>query len=143
MEIELLNISERNNIQQTVLTWLNTCSYLTKTATYEDLPENGIGFCISTKQSAYYLAKYVTGGYKAQYQFDIIYRCLPTDSTDNITAVQLLNNIGAWCEQTTPPSLTTGIINSIEVTSDAAILNVYEDGSKDYNISLQLDWEVL
>lgn len=136
---------EAERVQEDVLDWLADCPAIPTglTLTFEELPDNDTGICFSTRQTAFYERRYIGGGYKAQYQFYVIYRVLPTDQDDSLDAIEVVNKIGAWAEQNYD-SLLIGdsIVQSLVRESNAAILSVYEDGSKDYNISLTLTWEV-
>ena len=110
--------------------------------TDEDRPENDVGICLSTEQAPVYAARYIAGGYRAQYDFRIIYRVLPSDDGDMLDAVEALTDVCAWCETTAPPDLGDAVNEKITRTSDVAVLAVYEDGTSDYGASLSLTWEV-
>ncbi len=141
----LLPSSVAVGVQRAVKTWINTCDQLPSSAgavSFEDLKENESGICVSTVQAPAYAAKYILGGYKAEYRFRVIYRVLPSDDGDMLDAVEALTKIGAWCETTTPPTLTGAVNAHVTRTSDAAILAAYEDGSNDYAVELTLTWEV-
>lgn len=107
--------------------------------TFEDLPENDVGITMSTRQTAYYEKQYIDGGYLANYQFDIIYRVLPTDDDDRLDAVEVLDAIGEWCEENKPTDIN---VKQIRVTTNAGIQTAYEDGTKDYSITIEIKWEV-
>lgn len=141
----LLPMSARAGVQRAVKTWLNTCDVLPAqiaSVSFEDLRENDSGICFATVQAPAYAAKYVLGGYKAEYRFRIIYRVLPSDDSDMLDAVEALTNIGAWCETAAPPTLTGAVNVHVKCSTDAAILAVYEDGSNDYSIDMTMTWEV-
>ena len=145
-----LTYSYIQQLLTTVKTWLNT--YFAETVdgktvipdkvSFEDLPENDTGICFSTVQAPLYAARYITGGYKGQYQFQIIYRVLPSDDGDMIDAVDFLMRFAEWCGSN-PPTITNAVNIRVEKTSNAAILTAYEDGANDYGISLTLTWEEL
>lgn len=124
--------------------WLRSCPDLPAglTVNFEDLPENDVGICLSTEQAPVYADRYIAGGYRAQYDFRIIYRVLPSDDGDMLDAVEALTDVCAWCETTTPPDLGDAVNEKITRTSDVAVLAVYEDGTNDYGASLTLTWEV-
>ena len=140
----LLPTSTTINIQRALRTWLNTCTELPTgmTISFEDLQDNETCMCFASIQAPAYVARYILGGYKAEYKFRIIYRVLPSDDDDMLTAVEDLTDVGAWCETATPPTIEGATNISIKRTSDAAILAAYEDGSNDYSIELTLTWEV-
>lgn len=131
-------------VQRTVRTWLNTCPALPlrMTVSFEDLPENNTGLCFATVQAPAYAARYITGGYRAEYRFRVIYRVLPSDDADMLDAVETLTAIGSWCETAAPPSIAGAVNEHVSRQNDAAILAAYEDGSSDYGIELTLSWEV-
>ena len=132
-------------VQRAVKTWLNTCPDLPASAgavTFEDLPGNGSGLTFTTSQSPAYAARYVTGGYKAEYRFRVIYRVLPSDDGDMLDAVEALTAIAAWCETAAAPTLDGAVNVHVIRTSDVTILAAFEDGSNDYSIDLTLTWEV-
>ena len=132
--------------QRAVKTWINTCTELPQgvAVSFENLEENAVGICFSTEQSPMFAAKYILGGYKAQYQMQIIYRVLPSDDGDMLDAVDTLTAISAWCHEHAASLALEGAVNiHIERTSDAAILSAYEDGTSDYGCGITITWEVL
>ena len=141
---DLVEVSTALDAQRAVKTWLNTCTKLPTgmTVSFEDLPENDVGICFVTEQAPAYTARYIAGGYKAEYRFRIIYRVLPTDDGDMLDAVETLAKIAEWCTTATPPDVTNAINETITRTSDVAVMNVYEDKTTDYSVSLTLTWEV-
>lgn len=141
---DLLSAASAASVVRAVKAWLNTCDEIPSglSVTFEDLAENGVGLCFSTEQAAVYAARYITGGYRAEYRFRVIYRVLPSDDGDQMDAVELLTAICAWCETAAPPDIGGAVNEKITRTSDAAVLSVYEDGCTDYGASLMLTWEV-
>ena len=132
------------SVHAAVKTWLNSCTELPQGigVSFEDLPANAVGICFSTDQSPVYAARYIGGGYKAQYQFQVIYRVLPSDDGDMLDAVALLTDISAWCETAAPPAIEGAVNIKIERTSDVAVLGVYKDDSTDYGCGITITWEV-
>lgn len=141
---DLLSAASADSVVRAVKTWLNTCTEVPAgmTVSFEDLAENEPGLCFSTEQAAVYAARYITGGYRAEYRFRVIYRVLPSDDGDQMDAVELLTAICAWCETAAPPDISSAVNEKITRQSDAAVLAVYEDGCTDYGASLTLTWEV-
>lgn len=141
---DLLSAASAASVVRAVKAWLNTCDELPRglSVSFEDLAENGVGLCFSTEQAAVYAARYIAGGYRAEYRFRVIYRVLPSDDGDQMDAVELLTAICAWCETAAPPDIGGAVNEKITRTSDAAVLAVYEDGCTDYGASLMLTWEV-
>lgn len=141
---DLVEVSTALEAQRAVKAWLNTSDQLPTgmTVTFEDLPENDAGLCFATEQAPAYTARYIAGGYKAEYRFRLIYRVLPTDDGDMLDAVEKLSAIAQWCTTSTPPDVANAINELITRTSDVAVMNVYEDKTTDYSVSLTLSWEV-
>ena len=139
---ELIQTSYASEVQRTLRNWFNTYTDKPYEFTFEDLPENDAGICVASEQAPAYVARYITGGHKAEYRFRIILRVLPSDDGDMLDAVELLSSIAEWAETATPPDITGAVNELILRTSDAAIMAVYEDGTNDYSISLTLSWEV-
>ena len=141
---ELLSAASAASVWRAVKAWLNTCPEIPEgmSVTFEVLPDNDAGLCFSTEQAAFYAARYVLGGYRAEYRFRIIYRVLPSNDDDQMEAVETLTAICAWCETASPPELEDAVNEKITRTSDAAVLAVYEDNCTDYGASLTLTWEV-
>lgn len=141
---ELLSAASAASVARAVKTWLNTCTELPDgmIVNFEDLQPDAAGICFSTDQAAAYAARYIGGGYRAEYRFQIICRVQPSDDMDMLDAVELLTSICGWCETAAPPDISGAVNEKITRTSDAAILAAYEDGSSDYGASLTLSWEV-
>lgn len=141
---DLLNAASAASVVRAVRTWLNTCTDVPQgmTVSFEDLAENDTGICFSTEQAAVYAARYIAGGYRAEYRFRVIYRVLPSDDSDQMDAVEALTAICGWCETAAPPTISGAVNVKITRTSDVAVLAVYEDGCTDYAASLMLTWEV-
>ena len=141
---QLLPTAAAVGVQRALRAWLNTCAELPAgmAVSFENLAENDAGLCFATIQAPAYAARYILGGYRAEYHFRIIYRVLPSDDGDILDAVETLTAIGAWCESAAPPDLDGAVNEHITRTNDAAILAAYEDGSNDYGIELTLTWEV-
>lgn len=136
-----LSYQYTQQLLSTVKVWLNTYyAESDRSVSFEDLPENDTGICFTTVQAPLYAARYITGGYKGQYQFNIIYRVLPSDDGDMMDAVDELMSLSDWCHEN-PPTITNAVNVKVERTSNAAVLAVYEDGSADYSTSLTLTWE--
>lgn len=138
---ELLSVT---SAARTVRIWLNTCTEIPQgiIVSFEDLPPDAFGICFSTDQAPAYAARYIGGGYRAEYRFQIVCRVQPTDDLDMLDAMELLTAICGWCETATPPAISGAVNEKITRTSDAAVLGVYEDGCTDYGASLTLSWEV-
>lgn len=98
---------------------------------------------MSTIQSAYKVLEYITGGYKAEYQFKIIYRVIPGNSTDKrLQADALLNKLGTWATQH-KPDLSPLVSVRVEPTTQASLFAMYENGDEDHQILMKLTYEVI
>ena len=141
----LLNWQDTEQAQRGLLEWLNTYPELPAEISFESLPEDTVGLCVSTIQTAYKLRQYITGGYLAQYQFNLIYRIQPSTDRDRLGAVELLNRVGGWAEQAgTRPQVAQGLYaREVSRNNSAALLAVYEDGTADYQIAMTMTWEVM
>lgn len=141
----LLNWQDTEQAQRGLLEWLNSCPERPVEITFESLPEDSEGMCVSTIQTAYKLRQYITGGYLAQYQFNLIYRIQPSTDRDRLAAVELLNRMGGWAEQAgTLPQVAQGLsAKKVSRNNSAALLAVYDDGTADYQISMTMTWEVM
>lgn len=141
---DLVAAATAQEVHAAVKAWLNGCTQLPQgiSVSFENLPANDPGICFSTDQSPVYAARYIGGGYKAQYQFQVIYRVLPSDDGDMLAAVDCLTDISAWCETAEPPLIEGAINTRVERTADVAVLNAYEDGCTDYGCGITITWEV-
>lgn len=142
---KLLPWDETESAQRGLLKWLNTYPDLPTSISFENLPADDVGLCVTTIQTAHKLKQYIVGGYLAQYQFNLIYRLQPSTDDDQLSAVELLNRIGAWAEQTEPKPVISDAATVLSVSreTNAALQTVYEDGTKDYQISMNMKWEVI
>lgn len=98
---------------------------------------------LSEIQAASIVESYITGGYKGEYQFKIVYRIFPGGSSGKILdADELLNNIGTWAENNPPDLYPLTNVRAIEVTQ-SAVHSILEDGTLDTQIYLKLTYEVI
>lgn len=144
--LTLVSGEEEQEVGRALLIWLNT--YPSKPAAiqrinFEFLSADSPGMMLSTIQAAYKTRQYITGGYEAQYQFKIVYRTQPDDNDSRLAADEILNAIGAWAETSkTKPDLGSAVVRSVRRTSNASLLAVYDDGSRDHQILMTLTYEV-
>lgn len=111
---------------------------------FEYLPDDTTSMAIITIQSAYKIRQYISGGYRAQYQFKVVYRLQPTTDDERLAADEILNRLGIWAE-TNPekPVLEgRGKVISVRRDSSAAMFAAYDDGSQDHQILMTLIYEV-
>lgn len=141
----LLPFEESLRVQRAAVDWINTCPELPASVTYEALLDDQSGICISTIQAPYKARRFICGGYRGEYQFGLVLRVQPSNSEDQLQAVELLNRVGSWVE-TNPdkPDLgETATAVKTAVDSGAALLAAYEDGTRDYHITITMNWEVI
>lgn len=101
---------------------------------------------LSTIQGAFILERYIIGGYKAEYQFKLIYRLKPGTSMDKrLKADELLDRIGSWV-QFNKNDLFLGEeirVLSVEPTTRSSLFAIYENGDEDHQILMKLNYEVI
>ena len=135
---------EEQEISRPLLNWLNSSPYKPIRGNFEFLPDDGIGLSISTIQAPIKTRWDILGGYEAQYQFALIYRSQPGDNDTRLEAVEMLNELGAWAERNAGSLLLDRArVKTLRRTSNAALLAVYEDGSRDHQILMNLTYEVI
>lgn len=143
--VHLIPYASTEQAQHAIMLWLASCPVLPSGVplSFEDLPENDAGLCVTSNQGAFYSRRYITGGYEAAYDWRILYRVLPSDGEDALDAIGELNCISAWCEQAASlPVIPGATVRKIERTSDVAVTAVYDDGCRDYAAGFRMTWEV-
>lgn len=142
--LTLVSADEEQEVGRALLVWLNTCPHKpVHRINFEFLPADSPGMMVSTIQAAFKTRQYITGGYEAQYQFKIVYRVQPDDNDSRLAADEVLNAVGAWAENNAEkPNLKSALVRSVKRTSNASLLAVYEDGSRDHQILMTLTYEV-
>ncbi len=139
----LVSASEQDTISRTVRRWLSS---------YEDLPASRLdfeylgktsGLTISTIQAAYKTRRYITGGYQAQYQFQIVYRVMAANADERLSADEELNAMAEWAEEN-PPELPEGINRwKVRRDTDASTMTRYDNGAEDHAIQMTIIYEVI
>lgn len=147
--LALTSMGETEDIGRKVLIWLNGCPYLPKklaggVVLYETLPVGGPAMALSVIQGAYITRRYITGGYRAEYPFKLIYRVKHGGSVDlRLQADALLDRIGDWAARNLP-ALGNGIrAVKAEPTSRSAFFAAYEGGAEDHQILMKITYEVI
>lgn len=141
----LVSAEEEEAVGRALLSWLNE---------YPDKPVNRINFeflatdtpgiMVSTIQAAFKTRQYIVGGYEAQYQFKLVYRTFPNDNDSRLAADETLNKMGAWAERNVASlDISPATVQSFARTSNASLVAVYEDGSRDHQILMTLTYEVI
>lgn len=139
-----VSAAEEYQVSRKLLVWLNT--YQKKPVDlirFEFLPADTTAMAMSTIQAAYILQKYILGGYKAEYQFKLIYRIKPGNSNDKrLKADELLDALGDWTIWQRPDIGEGKTVVSVEPTTRSSLFAVYENGDEDHQILMKLTYEV-
>lgn len=139
-----VSAAEEYQVSRKLLVWLNT--YPEKPVDlirFEFLPADTTAMAMSTIQAAYILHKYILGGYKAEYQFKLIYRIKPGNSNDKrLKADELLDALGDWTIGQRPDIGEGKTVVSVEPTTRSSLFAVYENGDEDHQILMKLTYEV-
>ena len=139
-----ISAAEEYQVSRKLLVWLNT--YPEKPVDlirFEFLPADTTAMAMSTIQAAYILQKYILGGYKAEYQFKLIYRIKPGNSNDKrLKADELLDALGDWTIGQRPDIGEGKTVVSVEPTTRSSLFAVYENGDEDHQILMKLTYEV-
>lgn len=139
-----VSAAEEYQVSRKLLVWLNT--YPEKPVDlirFEFLPADTTSMAMSTIQAAYILQKYILGGYKAEYQFKLIYRIKPGNSNDKrLKADELLDALGDWTIGQRPDIGEGKTVVSVEPTTRSSLFAVYENGDEDHQILMKLTYEV-
>ncbi len=140
--INYVSNKETEQISRKVLSWLNKFPEKPVKIDYEYLRDDGISMALSTIQGAYKTAQYITGGYKAQYQFKVAYRLQPSKNNDRLSADEILNALANWAADN-PPDLGGPRYIRVECDARASLFARYEDGSEDHQILMTMIYEVI
>lgn len=151
----LVAAEEEDKISRNVLLWLNTFPYIPDAVLagspmipidFEFLSDNMPCMALSTIQAPYITKNYIAGGYEAEYQFKVIYRIIPGNTTGpdkRLKADELLDRLGDWVQRGTP-DLGEGIhALRVEPTTRASKFAEYENGDEDHQILMKLTYEVI
>ena len=140
----LVSASEQTEIARAVLIWLNTYEDKPKKVDFEYLGKTS-GICVSVVQAAFKTRQYITGGYEAQFQFQVVLRLIADDVEKRLKADEDLNKLGEWMEANVSSlNLPNGISNSrIRRDMAAAIMARYDNNAEDHSISMTLTYEVI
>lgn len=144
---KLVSAEELNDLDRLVMAWVNGFPDIPDNIMaikYEFFASKTVGIAISTVQGSYITAKYITGGYKAEYNFEVHYQIEPSGASDNkrLSAVELLNAFGAWAEVNWPDIGESRRVIGLETTGRAGYLGATSDYYEDYMIPLKLTYEV-
>lgn len=153
--IRLVSAEEQDEVSRNVLFWLNTFPGIPDDVynaspevpiNFEYLPDNKPSMSLSTIQAPFKVKEDIIGGYQAEYQFKVIYRIIPGQTTSpnkRLTADEVLDRLGDWVTQSAP-DLGAGIINvKVQPTTRSSLFAVYENGDEDHQILMKMNYEVI
>ena len=153
--VPCVTAEEAERISRNVLTWLNTFPDIpnavlegnpTTPINFEFLTDNMPCMALSTIQAPYITKRYILGGYEAEYQFKVIYRIVPGNTTSpdkRLKADELLDRLGDWVQRGTP-DLGNGIrALLVEATTRSSKFAEYENGDEDHQILMKMTYEVI
>lgn len=146
---------EADKISRNVLIWLNTFPDIPDSVlagnpvtpiNFEFLTDNTPCMALSTIQAPYITNRYILGGYEAEYQFKVIYRIIPGNTTSpdkRLKADELLDQLGDWARRENP-DLGKGIRSiRVETTARSSKFAEYENGDEDHQILMKMTYENL
>ena len=146
---------EEDKISRNLLIWLNTFPDIPDAVlegnpmtpiNFEFLMDNMPCMALSTIQAPYIVKRYIVGGYKAEYQFKVIYRIIPGNTTGpdkRLKADELLDHLGDWMQKGAP-ELWEGLrALRVEATTRSSKFAEYENGDEDHQILCKMTYENL
>lgn len=142
----LVSGKEADQVSRILLGWLN--QFPEKPVTRIEFEYLNVGvpsMAMSTIQAAYKTAQYILGGYRAQYQFKVVYRLQPGNSNNSrLKADEILNSLADWAvARTDKPVLGPGIhVLSIVSNTRSSLFGRYENGDEDHQILMTMTYEV-
>lgn len=153
--VSYVTAEEEDKISRNVLVWLNDFPEIPENIVaqnplapigFEFLKDDVPGMALFTVPGTAISAKYIVGGYRAEYKFKIMYRSKPglTANTDKrLKADELLNRMGDWCTRG-KPDLGAGI-NVVKVEKDVPAYtgDPNPNGDSDSQIIMKLTYEVI
>lgn len=110
---------------------------------YEFLSAKSAGLTIATVQPAYKTKRFILGGYRAEYQFAIVYRLTAASPEERLQADEALDNMTAWAEaRENWPELGEGVkVLSVKGDEAAKIVDRYDNGLEDHQITITITYE--
>lgn len=128
-----LSIAEQSEISTALLTIIKDYtgfpSTIPKTAIHFQYLEDTENIGVFSLQGAVYTAKYVSGNFTAQFPFEILYKCKPTNNGGMIDGQNVLDLLGEWLETIDYPALTGGrTIEKIERISTTILVGKDDSG---------------
>lgn len=99
---------------------------------------------LSSVQGAVITKKYICGGYRAEYSFEIHYQIAPPGKSDDtrLKAVEVLNKFADWAQMQRPDIGEGRRALRVETSAFASYLGATSDQYEDYMVPLKLIYEV-
>lgn len=143
--IMLYSKQEQDDLNRKILVWLNT--YPDKPVALIDyeskLSADTPGMALSLVQNSYSPDYDILGDYDTEYQFKLIYRIKPGNSTDKrLKADEVLDAIGEWAKKQFPDIGGNRTVVSIEPVARAVMFDVFENGDEDHQIMMKMTYHV-
>ena len=140
---KLVDNEECKAIERGVLSWLNSFQQNPTRFQYGYLDkESGLAF--APVQEAFITnGPWITGGYRAQYQFEILYRVIASNNDERIAADEFLNTLASWMTKNVPAPPQG--VNWWKANRDtgSALMSTYDNGSEDHTIQMTIIYEVI
>lgn len=135
---------EQDQVSRALLMWLNQYPEKPVSRIEFEYLSDAPGLSVSSITAPFKISEYISGAYEAQYQFAVLYRIKPNISGERLNAVELLDNLGKWAEaREDKPALGAGkTVTMIERNSTATMIARYDDGTEDYQVLLNMIYEV-
>lgn len=143
--IRTVSHSEAKRIGRSIASWLNTFpGKKPGTIMYDWLEHDVSCMAVVPVSGGRITAQYISGGHKAEYQFDVIYRLQALQSSDaRLKADETLEELADWAAEN-PPNLGDGISTlRCEASGHPSGFAIYENGDEDRQISFVLEYEIL
>lgn len=130
-------------VSRSVRKWLNTCPDKPCSIAMEYLPDD-FGIALSVTETAYKVKQYITGGYLAAYECDLIYRCMPSTDDERVEADELLDGLAHWATHARSGLLIAGChVRKVSQTSLSTLSARYSNGAEDHTTHLSIQFEVI
>ena len=135
----------RDRAVRALLAWLDRCPEKPAEIGYEYLEGDGPGMALQVLQGADGIARYITGGYRAQLRFRLLCRVRPSGRSERLEAAELLEAVGRWAEEQKELPAPGPGIRCLRVRREdrPALLARRQDGSEDYQIPMTMIYEVI
>lgn len=144
-QVRVYSKQEQEDLNRRILIWLNTYpDNPVALVDYESkLAADAPGMALSLIQNSYTPRYDILGNYDTDYQFKVIYRIKPGNSTDKrLKADEVLDAIGEWSRTQFPDIGENRTVVSIEPVTRSAFFAIYENGDEDHQIMMKMTYHV-